>query len=126
MRIKLRNVLLVLGLVLLSPAGIYCAYAQDAGLPIPDSFQESEAERDRVIYSPGETGALMNSRNYSPTITRDSVAAKPVSAQAGNAPAEALKNSSKPPATSQDDDSVLSFNFLYYLFEKYKMQDIVD
>ena len=26
----------------------------------------------------------------------------------------------------QDDDSILSFNFLYYLIQKYKMQDIVD
>ena len=28
--------------------------------------------------------------------------------------------------TEDDDDSILSFNFLYYLVEKYKMQDIVD
>lgn len=26
----------------------------------------------------------------------------------------------------KDDDSVLTFNFLYYLIQKYKMQDIVD
>ena len=32
----------------------------------------------------------------------------------------------KDESTDPDDNSVLSFNFLYYLIQKYKMQDIVD
>lgn len=34
--------------------------------------------------------------------------------------------SQKSQKQSADDDSVLSFNFLYYIIRKYKMQDIID
>ena len=37
-----------------------------------------------------------------------------------------LDESANAAKNTEDDDSILSFNFLYYLVEKYKMQDIVD
>ncbi len=125
MKIKLHHGLLILCLANFCPAGIYCAQAQEGSYSIPDSYEEAEAERDRVIYSPGETEPLANSK-VQVSVTRDSAVARPAGALSDQASGESQKNSSKSPASSQDDDSLLSFNFLYYLFEKYKLQDIVD
>lgn len=36
------------------------------------------------------------------------------------------KNQEESPKAKTDDDSIMSFNFLYYIIEKYKLQDIVD
>jgi len=124
MKIKFDHVLLILYLAILSPAGIYCARAQDASYPIPDAFEEAEAERDRVIYSPGEAEPATNNKVHAITSQKDTVSVKAGNVRNANSPT-GQKNAPNPPA-SQNDDSVLSFNFLYYLFEKYKMQDIVD
>lgn len=125
MKIKLHRGLLILCLANFSPAGIYCAQAQEGSYSIPDSYEEAEAERDRVIYSPGETDPPSNSK-VQISVPQDSVVARSAGVSADDTPRESLKKSSKSPASSQEDDSVLSFNFLYYLFEKYKLQDIVD
>ena len=37
------------------------------------------------------------------------------------APEQSEKQSEK-----QKDDSILTFNFLYYIIQKYKLQDIID
>jgi hypothetical protein len=41
-------------------------------------------------------------------------------------PEQAAKPADKQPAPKQEDESILSFNFLYYIIQKYKLQDIVD
>ena len=79
---------------------------------------EVDAERERIIYSPGEVDA--NNRVHV-VAGKDSINTRPAQMRPNKQP-EAAKNSAKP---SQEDD-ILSFNFLYYLFEKYKLQDIVD
>ena len=113
--------LLSLLLAVITPAGIATLRAQDASYPVTDGAYENEfeAERERVIYSPGEADA--NNRVHV-VAGKDSMTTRPAQMRPNRQP-EAAKNSAKP--SSQEDD-ILSFNFLYYLFEKYKLQDIVD
>lgn len=122
MKSKLHPVLITLLLAVLTPAGIASLRAQDASYPTIDSYEnEIDAERDRVIYSPGEIDANIRVHVVA---GKDSINTntRPAATRPTKQP-EAAKNSAKP--SSQDDD-ILSFNFLYYLFEKYKLQDIVD
>jgi hypothetical protein len=120
MKIKLHPALLALLLAILTPAGIATLRAQDASYPATDSYEsEVDAERDRVIYSPGEVDANIRVHVIA---GKDSINARPAQPKSGKQP-EAAKTTPKP--SSQEDD-ILSFNFLYYLFEKYKLQDIVD
>jgi hypothetical protein len=119
MKRKLHPVLLTLLLALLTPAGIATLRAQDASYPATDGYESDvDAERERIIYSPGEVDA--NNRVHV-VAGKDSINTRPTQLRPNKQP-EAAKNSAKP---SQEDD-ILSFNFLYYLFEKYKLQDIVD
>ena len=120
MKRKLHPVLITLLLAILTPAGIASLHAQDASYPTVDSYEtEIDAERDRVIYSPGEAEAI---NRVHIVAGKDSMNTRPAQIRPAKQP-EAAKNSAKP--SSQEDD-ILSFNFLYYLFEKYKLQDIVD
>ncbi len=120
MKSKLHPVLLTLLLAILTPAGIATLRAQDASYPAADGYEsDSDSERERIIYSPGEADA--NNRVHV-IAGKDSINTRPTQIRANKQP-EAAKNSAKP--SSQEDD-ILSFNFLYYLFEKYKLQDIVD
>jgi hypothetical protein len=119
MKRKLHPVFITLLLAILTPAGIATLRAQDASYPTVESYEtDIDSERDRIIYSPGEVDA--NNRVHV-VAGKDSINSRPTPVRTAKQP-EAAKNSAKP---SQDDD-ILSFNFLYYLFEKYKLQDIVD
>ena len=120
MKRKLHPVFITLLLAILTPAGIATLRAQDASYPTVESYEtDIDSERDRIIYSPGEVDA--NNRVHV-VAGKDSINSRPTPVRTAKQP-EAAKNSAKP--SSQEDD-ILSFNFLYYLFEKYKLQDIVD
>lgn len=124
MKIKLHHLLFNLLLVVGTPAGINCLHAQDASYPVLDSNEEEEDnEREKIIYSSGEGDPLLLLNNKAHVVSaRDSAVVKPSTTRT-KTQTESAKNSAKP---SQGDDSILSFNFLYYLFEKYKLQDIVE
>jgi hypothetical protein len=142
------NVTYILGILFL--AGISSiANAQDSGMM---DVEVSDTERDRldrekIISSPGEMTdsryvVRLNPGPKDSVVNTTSTTAAP---SAGSSPSSApvvTKESkvrtdksdkpvaaSKPPVAKQtknDDDSILSFNFLYYIIEKYKLQDIVD
>jgi hypothetical protein len=87
-----------------------------------------DPERDRVIYAPGEGDPLLTTKTQVAP-SRDSVSARatPAISRPQSSPGEPTRTNTVPTKSqSAEDDSVLSFNFLYYLFEKYKLQDIVD
>jgi hypothetical protein len=126
MKIKLQQVFFVFALAMLSPAAVYWANAQEANNTLQDSFDDLDNDRGRVISSTGDGEAALSSKGIGATV-RDSVSIRsttPNTRASSGMGAETPRNASKPPA--QGDDSVLSFNFLYYLIEKYKLQDIVD
>jgi len=121
MKIKVHHAILTIFVAVFSGAAITSAYAQDASYPALESVEpENDHGRERVVYG-GEGDPMLNNKIHVPVVTsRDSVIAKPTR----TVKSDAAKPSAKP--ASQEDDSILSFNFLYYIFEKYKMQDVVD
>jgi hypothetical protein len=110
-------------------------FAQDA----PDYNHPNSYEHDAstYTYSDSDSKAVSPSKSNSTTTVRDSLAARPVP-RVRPASQEAVKEGAKqpqPPAQQQPvnggqgnsgDDSILSFNFLYYIIQKFKMQDIIE
>jgi hypothetical protein len=103
-------------------------YGQE-NVPAPhaDAF-DHEIERfnmERIISSPGELSNPIGTTNATKTNAlpaRDSVAVK-LPAQKTNKPAA---DAAKPVKPKGAEDDILSFNFLYYIIQKYKLQDIID
>lgn len=127
MKIKLHHILFAISLSSVSLLSTNTAHAQDNTFPALDAGTydaDAEKERDKVIYSSssGEMEPQAIHKLQTPAV-KDSLANRNAHRTVKNA-SESGKNANKP--SSHSDDSVLSFNFLYYLFEKYKLQDIVD
>jgi hypothetical protein len=122
---RLQQLLIVI--IFVASAG-YCnrAFAQDA------SAQElglTEADHEKMTYSPGGEGET-RTRIISSTPTKDSLTTvrhQPPAQNNLKPKADSpLKSPEKATSKDQDQDSILSFNFLYYIIQKYKLQDIVD
>jgi hypothetical protein len=113
-----KNQLLLFAFVLLlfMGAGSFMTSAQDAGSPSFEAYEKDPAER--VFFSPGDSSTLTRSSKKDSVLT-----SLPVKRNVYKpAPVVPKEKASENP----NDNSVLSFNFLYYLIQKYKMQDIVD
>ena len=132
MKIKLHHIFL--SLLLTTPAFINTSFAQDASTnqdyQITDTERE-KYERDKVIFSPGEGESRVTSKGSQvvsgPSTGKDSiVVAKPNTQIQKAKPEQPVKAAEKQQQQTKDDDSILSFNFLYYIIQKYKLQDIVD
>lgn len=133
MKIKLHYILFAISLSLVSLLGTNTAHAQDNTFPALDAGTydaEAEKEREKVIYSSSSSSNSSSEMEPQAIHKLQTPAVKDSLANRNNAhrtvknASESGKNANKP--SSHSDDSVLSFNFLYYLFEKYKLQDIVD
>lgn len=129
----------VLSTVIILIAG-NSAYAQDASFPDYEAL-ESERERldrEKIIYSPGEGDVryvpklTIDPKNpTSATPKSDTAATRTVVPAMNPAPTRIKqehgpKPPGKPQPPKEDDDAILSFNFLYYIIQKYKLQDIVE
>lgn len=120
MKIKVYQLILTIVFAMLASVCVQSAQAQDSSYPAIESVDpENDHARERVIYG-GEGDPMLNNKIHVPVAVRDSAVVKPTKTVRSETP----KPSARP--ASQDDDSILSFNFLYYIFEKYKMQDVVD
>lgn len=120
MKVQVHHTILTIFFAVVLCTAVQSAYAQDASYPAVEStYSEGDQGRERLIYG-GEGDPMLNNKIHVPVVSRDSVIARPTK----TARSETPKPSGKP--ASQEDDSILSFNFLYYIFEKYKMQDVVD
>jgi hypothetical protein len=131
MKIKLHYILFAISLSLVSLLGTQTVHAQDNTFPALDAGTydaEAEKERDKIIYSSSSSASSEMEpqaihKLQTPAV-KDSLANRNSAHRTVKTGSENAKNANKP--SSHSDDSVLSFNFLYYLFEKYKLQDIVD
>jgi hypothetical protein len=123
MRINLRNLLIAFLFSVISPCGFVLVNAQDTSFPGTEMDDLGiDKESEKMMYNPGETDPAFRKAQTSSTI-KDSLslrASRPAKIQ--------TPDTSKAPVKrpAEEDDSILSFNFLYYIFQKYKMQDIVD
>lgn len=127
-------------------SGLPAAIAQDAAV---QDFELTESERDRyerdkVIFSPGGENesrfmsprAIPGGNSKSPTDSTGATKTQPQTQTQTphNAPAggkikheqQTVKPPVKPAPPKEDDDAILSFNFLYYIIQKYKLQEIID
>jgi hypothetical protein len=91
------------------------ATAQDAGSPSPESYDKVHDP----VYITGTDSSYSHVVRKNDSIASPRPLKRNVYKPSPVVPKERNKSES-------DDDSVLSFNFLYYLIQKYKMQDIVD
>lgn len=123
MRIKIQDILLAFLLTVVAPYGINTANAQDASFPGTEVDDLGvDKENEKMMYSPGELDPAF--RKAQTSTLKDSMALRPVARPTKVQTPDSSKTPVKRP--SEEDDSILSFNFLYYIFQKYKMQDIVD
>lgn len=124
-------------------AGFTTAQAQDnvnQEYEITESERE-RYERDRIIFSPGGEGETRYvAPRTEPTGStsgnpKDSVSTSKVTPVNPTKAASILptgrkevsgKNPTKQIPPKQDDDAILTFNFLYYIIQKYKLQEIIE
>jgi hypothetical protein len=126
MEIRLHHILILACIA--SAACVTSSYGQDSGIP---DYEMTDNEREKMLYSPGGEGevrprypaAVPAAPKDSASITRITPVLVPPSRLK---PEQPLKPSEKQPPPKHDDDSILSFNFLYYIIQKYKLQDIID
>jgi hypothetical protein len=135
MKRKLHHILLLSAFAIIGSAN--AGFTQDSGL-MDVEFSDSEKEkidRDKIINSPGEADSRYSTK-YTVTPKDSLTGASVTSTSKAVTPANSLQirktekiQAAPKPAEKQNkaqDDSILSFNFLYYIIEKYKLQDIVD
>jgi hypothetical protein len=125
MKLNFYNIILSLGLSVTASAAFSAASAQDTQYPAFEDYTDSTfIDKDKILIPIGEPEPRHKS-------SKDSLAgaakaqARPVKVSEANKAAtksEVEANAKQ----NEEDDSILSFNFLYYIFQKYKLQDIVD
>ncbi|MEO7992128.1 MAG: hypothetical protein ABI663_21430 [Chryseolinea sp.] len=119
MKPKLIRILFAFSLVVFSLVSVGQSYAQDAG---PADAYENDDEKDREpIYSEQFD---QHHKAQTPALLKDSAAS--IQKVITQRPAKPAVENTKPESKQSSDDSILSFNFLYYIIQKYKLQDIVD
>ena len=98
------------------------SWAQDAGMSDVEIVDESYVvDNEKMLYAPGEAEVRYIPKAASP-VMKDSSAVQVMEARAP----EAVTGAAKKQPTKQEDESILTFNFLYYIIQKYKLQDIID
>ena len=114
-------------LLLLTFSASLPVLAQDAGMSDVELVDEAETlGSEKVPFIPGED------LRYIPKAHDASDAKDSIDLQIHDFPMQqaAMKSPEKPnekqPAAKPKDDSILTFNFLYYIIQKYKLQDIID
>lgn len=123
------STIFLLTLIFLTLASVKQIYAQESGSPSFESYDNDATNgSERVFTSPRESIESSKSPSKStahPVLqldNTDSVVMRFQTPPARTTPAQ-QKASNK---SKDDDDSILSFNFLYYLIERYKLQDIIE
>jgi len=101
--------------------------AQDAGMSDTEIVNERDpADGEKLVITPGDMDARYIPRASGVYAPSDSIALHAIDfpmQQAAQKPAD--KSGEKQNARPKDD-SILTFNFLYYIIQKYKLQDIID
>ena len=93
------------------------ALAQREGLSPTESQDPNHVEYtpsdDKAIMSDHDAKARLNARDSIAALNRSTLTPK-------------SKSSEAPKGLNGDDEDALSFNFLYYIIQKFKISDLVD
>jgi len=101
-------------------------FGQDAGMSDVEIVDERDpVEGEKFIYLPGEDVRYIPK---APGVgaEKDSVMLQIQDFPMQQATMKAPEKSSEKQQAKPKDDSILTFNFLYYIIQKYKLQDIID
>ena len=116
-----RRVLFLIFFLMVASAAV--VNAQDAGMSDVEIVDEA-SHADGSSFAPGEEVRFVPSNTVAAP-AKDSIMLQmqdfPMQQATMKAPEQSEKQSEK-----QKDDSILTFNFLYYIIQKYKLQDIID
>jgi hypothetical protein len=124
MKIALHHILLLTILGSFAVAGN--AVAQDAGMSDVDIVGDRGGiDSEKMLYSPGEAEVRYIPKASGHTI-KDSVAIYVAETPVQERKLEPVRKANENLPAKTKDDSILSFNFLYYIIQKYKLQDIID
>lgn len=122
MRLKPNHICLLVVTLLFS---VSLSYAQESVSPVLEGMETEKANNRGVDYNytdsegSSQQQQLIPNNSQSTTVTDSSN---------GKVQTKPKTSSQKPVGEGQakPEDSVLGFNFLYYIFQKYKMSDIID
>ncbi len=121
MKPKLIRILFAFSLIVYSLISVEQVHAQDADPA--DTYEGNDEKEREPAYSPIEQ-LDQHHKTQPSSIVKDSAAL--ATKLVIQRPAKPAAENSKPDSKQSSDDSILSFNFLYYIIQKYKLQDIVD
>lgn len=100
--------------------------AQDAGMSDVEIVDDRDPSGEKTsAFSPGEMDVGYLPRASGVYAPNDSIALHihDFPMQAAQKPVD---KANEKQASKSKDDSILTFNFLYYIIQKYKLQDIID
>lgn len=124
MKLNLYNTILSIGLSITASAAFSAASAQDMQYPLVTEFSDSTLiDSDKVLIAFGEPEPRKASKD---SLANASKTHGTRNVKISEANKTIVKPESENQSKAEADDSILSFNFLYYIFQKYKLQDIVD
>lgn len=121
MKPKLIRILFVFSFITLALIRVESIKAQDAGPA--ETYEGNDNKEREPLYSPGEQ-LDQHHKAQSYILSKDTFAVVPkiITPRTIKLPSD----NTKPETKQSADDSILSFNFLYYIIQKYKLQDIVE
>lgn len=100
--------------------------AQDAGMSDVEIVDEhSPLDAEKTTYIPGEDVPYIPNAPAA-AAEKDSVMLQIQDFPMQQATMKKPEKSSEKQSAKAKDESILTFNFLYYIIQKYKLQDIID
>ena len=114
---------------------VFCAqqiFAQDSMSPsdVFEGIEDKDKERGEPVNSPTEQTDSHKSTSTTsikePEVSSPNALGTKTTTQQRSITTKPPTENTKPESKQSADDSILSFNFLYYIIQKYKLQDIVD
>ena len=131
MKIRLQIILCVLFLVVLATTGT--SYGQEGSAQFESmELEGGTIDREKILLSPGEGDTRYTPRSNPENNSGDSITTS--NTQSTQPAVPKIKTEKQAPTpkptvekqSKEEDESILSFNFLYYIIEKYKLQDIIE
>ena len=113
-------------ILLLALSATLPVVAQDAGMSDVEMVEEAKAhEGEKIPFVPGEDVRYIPKAPGAGTAT-DSVVLQIHDFPMQQAAMKSPEKSNEKQGGKPKDESILTFNFLYYIIQKYKLQDIID
>lgn len=101
------------------------AFAQDAGMSDSEMINEGVVSDEKGAFIPGEE-LRYSQRSAGLVMAKDSVVLQKHDFRMQRAAKKPAEKAADKQNTRPKDDSILTFNFLYYIIQKYKLQDVID